>query len=289
MKFTIIIISFKSDHLLEKLIKKFPKKYEILIVENSLQSKTKVKIEKKFKKSKVIIPKKNLGYASAFNLALKKSKNNFVFTLTPDVIVINKLILNIEKIVKNFKDFVLLAPEYRNKKIYQNYSPIDNSKFKVLKFKNFQLTRAKDIDWCFCIINKSKFKTKTILDENYFLYFETIDLCRNLYNRNKKMYIINNLKFDHLGTSSTNNKYSLIIQINRNWHFSWSKFYYFKKNYNYFFALKKIIPNILQSIKGLLISLILFRLSHIKLHLSSLKGILSSVLLMKSYFRPNVD
>ena len=103
------------------------------------------------------------------------------------------------------------------------------------------------------------------------------------------MYIINNLKFDHLGTSSTNNKYSLIIQINRNWHFSWSKFYYFKKNYNYFFALKKIIPNILQSIKGLLISLILFRLSHIKLHLSSLKGILSSVLLMKSYFRPNVD
>ena len=289
MKFTIIIISFKSDHLLEKLIKKFPKKYEILIVENSLQNKTKVKIEKKFKNAKVIIPEKNLGYASAFNLALKKSKNNFIFTLTPDVIVNNKLILNIEKIVKSFKDFVLLAPEYRNKKIYQNYSPIDKFKNQILKIKNYKLTRAKDIDWCFCIINKSKFKTNTILDENYFLYFETIDLCRNLYNQNKKMYIVNNLKFDHLGTSSTNKKYSQMIQINRNWHFSWSKFYYFRKNFNYFFALKTISPNIFQSIKGLLISLILLRFSHIKLHFSSLNGILSSVLLMRSYFRPNID
>ena len=55
-----------------------------------------------------------------------------------------------------------------------------------------------------------------------------MDLCKNLYNQNKKMYIIKNLKFDHVGTSSTK-KYSREILLNRNWHFSWSKFYYFKK------------------------------------------------------------
>ena len=289
MKLTIIIISFKSDHLLEKIIKKFPKKCEILIIENSLQEKTKIKIEKKYKNSKVIIPEKNLGYAAGFNLALKKSKNNFVITVTPDVLINKQIILNIEKLLKNFNNFTLMAPEYKNKKIYQNYTTINNLTKNIVKFKNYKLTRVKDIDWCFCILNKSKFKNKKILDENYFLYFETTDLCKTLYRNRKKMYIIKNLKFDHLGTSSTNAKYNFVIQQNRNWHYSWSKFYYFKKNYNYFFAIKKIIPNIAQSIKGLLLSLILFRFSHIKLHLSCLKGILSSLLLMKSYFRPNVD
>ena len=65
------------------------------------------------------------------------------------------------------------------------------------------------------------------------------------------MFIVKNFKFDHIGTSSTDNKYKDEIKINRNWHFSWSKFYYYKKNYNYFYALKKILPNIFQSIIGI--------------------------------------
>ena len=73
MKLSFIIISYKSDHLLNSLLKKIPKKHEIIIIENSLQKKTKQKIEKKYKNSKVIIPKKNLGYASAFNKAFKLS------------------------------------------------------------------------------------------------------------------------------------------------------------------------------------------------------------------------
>jgi len=289
MKLSVIIISFKSDHLLEKIIKKFPKKYEILIIENSLQKNTKQKLENKYKNLKVIIPEKNLGYATGFNLALKKSKNNFVITITPDVKIEKKLILDLEKIIQNFKNFTLMAPEYRNDKIYKNYSPIRKSSLNDINLKNFKLIQVKEIDWCFCILNKQKFKNKKILDENYFLYFETTDLCNNLYRYHKKMYIVKNLKFDHVGTSSTNKKFNYEIQINRNWHYSWSKFYYFKKNYNYFFAIKKIIPNIAQSIKGLILSLILFKFSQLKLHLSGLKGILSSILLLKSYFRPNVN
>ncbi len=289
MKLTVIIISYKSDHLLENIITKFPKNYEILIIENSLQKKTKIEIEKKFKNTKVIIPEKNLGYATAFNLAFKKSKHKFVITLTPDVLINDSLISNIEKVIKNMKNFSLLAPEYKNKKIYQNYSPIKRLNQKKLKIKNFSIIEVKDIDWCFCILNKSKFKNKRILDENYFLYFETMDLCRKLYNEKKKMYVVSNLKFAHLGTSSSNKKFNVEIQINRNWHFSWSKFYFYRKNYNYFFALKKIIPNIIQSIKGILISVLLLRFTHIKLHLSSLKGIISSIFFMKSYFRPNIN
>ena len=288
MKLSVIIISFQSNHLLIKILKKLPKKYQIIIVENSTLQSTK-KLEKKFKNTKVIIPEKNLGYATAFNLAFKKSKHKFVITLTPDVLINNSLISNIEKVIKNMKNFSLLAPEYKNKKIYQNYSPIKRFNQIKYKMKNFSIIEVKDIDWCFCILNKSKFKNKRILDENYFLYFETMDLCRKLYNEKKKMYVVSNLKFAHLGTSSSNKKFNIEIQINRNWHFSWSKFYFYKKNYNYLFALKKILPNLYQGIIGVIICSLILNFKDTKLHFSSLKGLLSAVFLMDSYFRPNLE
>ncbi len=205
MKLSVVIISFKSDHLLKKLIGNIPKKYEVIIVENSKLKSTK-KLEKKFRNVKVIIPDENLGYAKGFNLAYKHCKNNFVLTLTPDVIIDNKLILKLEKFISKFKNFTLLAPQYKNQKIYKNFTPFSNNELKKNKFKNFDLQKVKEIDWCFCIINKKKMKTFKILDENYFMYFETIDLCKQLIQKNHKFYVIKSLKFDHLGTSSSKKK-----------------------------------------------------------------------------------
>ena len=246
------------------------------------------KFEKKFKNLSVITPNENLGYAKAFNLALKKCKNKFVLTLTPDVFINKNLIFKIEKVINKFKNFTLLAPEYKNQKIYKNYSSFDDNKFKKNKISNFVIEEVKEIDWCFCVLNKNKFVNSRVLDENFFMYFETTDLCKKLLNLRHKMYIIKDLKFDHLGTRSSNKKYNNEILINRNWHFSWSKFYFFKKNYNYFFALKKITPNIYQNILGIILSLIKLNIFNVKLHLASLLGALNGVFLNKSFYRPKL-
>ena len=66
-------------------------------------------------------------------------------------------------------------------------------------------------------------------------------------------------------------------------------FIFIKKNYNYFFALKKILPNVYQSFIGVIWCVSVFEFRDIKLHIASLKGLLSSIFLMKSYFRPNLD
>ena len=288
MKLSIIIISFQSDHLLKKILINFPKKHQIIIVENSMLKSTK-KLEKKFKNLSVLTPNENLGYSKAFNLAFKNCKNNFVLTITPDVLINKNLIFIIEKIINKFKNFTLLAPEYRNQKIYKNYTPYEGSNLNKTKIYDYKLKNVKEIDWCFCIINKKKFNNLKILDENFFMYFETIDLCKKLSKLKHKMYIINGLKFDHLGTSSSKKKYKNEILFNRNWHFSWSKFYFFKKHNNYFFALRKIIPNIYQNLLGVILSLITFNFVNTRLHLASLLGALNSIFLNKSKHRPNLN
>ncbi len=276
-------MSYKSEHLLQNILKKIPKNFQVIIVENSCSDLTKKNIEKKFKNTEVILPPKNLGYSSAFNLAYKKCKNNFVLTFTPDVKFDSVLIPQLVKLINSFKNFTLLAPVYKNEKIYKNYQ--GNSRGPIIKTNGYNLLQVKDIDWCLCIINRSKIKSLKLLDENYFLYFETMDLCLNLILNKHKFYVVKNLNFYHQGTSSSKAKFKSDVNLIRNWHYSWSKFYFYKKNYNYLFAVKKIIPNIYQGMIGAMINIFKLNFLHIKLHLASIKGALNSIFLRKSNFR----
>ena len=96
------------------------------------------------------------------------------------------------------------------------------------------------------------------------------------------------MKFDHIGTGSTKKIYNHEILINRNWHYCWSKFYFFRKNNNYFYAIKKVLPNIYQNLIGIIISLFKLNMIELRLHKSSLSGIINSILLRKAFYRPNI-
>ena len=59
MNFTLVIVSFKSFHLIEKHIRAIDKKNKIIIVENSQDTKLKEILEKQYPNVKVIIPNKD--------------------------------------------------------------------------------------------------------------------------------------------------------------------------------------------------------------------------------------
>ena len=63
MSLTIVIVTFKSNHLIYNLVKSIPKNFKVLIIENSLDKEVKHSLERKFKNVEVIIPEKNLGYS----------------------------------------------------------------------------------------------------------------------------------------------------------------------------------------------------------------------------------
>ena len=105
----------------------------------------------------------------------------------------------------------------------------------------------------------------------------------------KKMYVIDNLKFTHRGLASSEKEYEFEILINRNWHYSWSKFYFFKKNNSYFYALRKVSPNLFRSLLRYLYSKIIFDNKKAILNKAIFSGILNAILLRKSFYRPSID
>ena len=98
--------------------------------------------------------------------------------MSPDVKIEKNLKTNIENLLKKFKNFILVAPDY--KKIYKNYSPVLNDN-KFLKVNNYKLIKVKEIDWCFCILNKSKFKRFKILMKTIFYILKLLIYARSYF------------------------------------------------------------------------------------------------------------
>ena len=288
MSISVVIIAFKSDHILPNLISKIPNHHEIIVIENSLQNKTKTSLENKYNNLKVLIPNENLGYSGGVNLGVEKSKNNFVLIVTADVDFTKEMIENFEECIENFNDFALLAPVYKNVSIHKNFKIFRNKKINEINVKKFQLSEVDEIDGALFLINKKQFDSNKIMDDKFFLYYDSTDLCHNLKKKDKKLFIVKNLKFTHKGTSSSNKNYEFEISINRNWHYSWSKFYFFKKNYNYLYALKKVLPNLFRSLIMYLYFKLISDKKKAKLNKAIISGIANAILLRKSFYRPNI-
>lgn len=272
---TIIFNSYHSEKQLFRIIKKL-KLFKIIIIENSLKQNIKTTLEKNFKNIEVVIPKKNLGIAKACNLAAKKSNTKYIFLNNPDIDISINSINKLLSFAKKNKTFGIVAPTYKNERVFKNYSSYEK------KLSN-NVSSVNWIDFNY-LIKKSVFK-KFKFDEKYFLYFENFDFCLNLLRNNKKLYVLKNIKFDHYGSKSVDRKLLNVVLKMRAWHYNWSKFYYYKKNFSYFYALTKILPNFIQALKKLIFTLLKFDFFRSKLCILELYGIICSVFLLKSFYR----
>ena len=54
---------------------------------------------------------------------------------------------------------------------------------------------------------------------------------RGFYWTTWKKGILKNIKFNHKGSSSLPKKFNKLVMETRSFHFNWSKFYFYKKNY----------------------------------------------------------
>ena len=285
MSLSFVIVSFKSFHLIKKIIANIPKENEIVIIENSLDTNLKNKIETIYSNVQVIIPKKNLGYGGGLNLGITKSKNKHVMCMVADIFLKKDCIKEILNILNIFNDFSILTPGYPKEGIYKNYPSNKDNKIKQIKILNNSIKEVDEINGSIMIINKEKFSNKEIFDENIFLYFEDVDLCLRAKKNNQKIYVIENLKFSHYGQKSSHPSLQDEVLKSRSWHYCWSKFYFYKKHFSYFFAIRKTLPNLIKAIKYCIYYKIKKNDFKFQLHKHELSGLLNAYFLRKSSFR----
>ena len=279
---SILVLSHKSKNLVTNLIKKLYDKFPIIVVDNSDDLELKRILNEKY--SRVIYHSiDNNGYGAAINFGSNFIKTKYFLILNPDIEDINeKKVIYFEKAASKLNDkFSVLGPRYTN---------LDIKSIKQSN-ENIEIANWKFISGACMFIKNETFRLLSGFDENFFLYFEESDYCLRAYKINKN-YQINTIKIKHnVGTSVNTKSIAEKEKLNNlyNWHFTWSKFYYFKKHYNYFYAIKKILPNFIRAIKIYLFNFFSFNNKNTRnnkiLALFELKGIISSVMLKNSDFR----
>ncbi len=274
---TVIIASFHSGDKIFDCIKSIDKDVKIIVVENSNDENLKKEIYSKYKNVKCILSKENLGYGSANNLALAKTNTNYALIINPDVVLSDEALKNFFLTVKKVPNFGILAPISKNEK-YQNFNiDIDKNLKEVETVKGFAM-----------FLNMKNFKKIGFFDSNFFLYFEEIDLCKRLQSNNIKIYIDPSIKVSHLGGASHDLKFNKSMELSRNWHWMWSTFYFHKKHYGYISALSRILPKFFSSFFKFIFNLILLNKSKSDIYRFRLLGIINSILLKKSSYRPKI-
>ena len=137
-------------------------------------------------------------------------------------------------------------------------------------------------------LNISEFKDIGFFDESFFLYFEDIDLCKRLNDNNKKIFLVSNLKINHLGAQSSSEDISWERELTRNWHWMWSTFYYHKKHSGFFISLLQVLPKLISAIFKFIIYSVLKKNKKKKIYLMRFLGLVNAIKGKSSWYRPKV-
>ena len=239
---TILIISYKSLEKLNECIQTIGKNKKILVVENSNNIQIKNELEKKYPNCEVYLNNSNLGYSKASNIGFRKIKTDYALLLNTDIKISEEQINEIEKEVKNIgTSFILGSPLSDDLIDFNKNNKLDKYFDKELLDLNStnSSTKVDLIKGCSLVINLKKFENREVFDENFFFFFEEMDLCRNIKKRKEEIYVFNQIKIEHKSAQSLDESYNENYQNFRNWNYFWGRFYYFKKHYGYIYSLSK--------------------------------------------------
>jgi len=271
---TVVIVSFKSDEKIIHCIESIHKETPVVVVENSNNKNFKLKIENTFKNVNCFLAGENKGYSTANNIGLKYVETKYALVLNPDTILHKSAIKNFFSTTLRIQDFWLIGPA--------------NDQMINLDFRDNNLKEVNNLKGFAIFFNMSKFKDK-FFDENFFLFFEEIDLCKRVKNNKGKIYLDKNIIIKHEGSNSVSTKNLKELEKNRNWHWMWSTFYYQKKYKGFLLAFIIVFPKLFSALVKTLFFLIIFDNKKRDIYFYRLSGLFNSIIGKKAWYRPAID
>ena len=283
---TAVIVTFRSEKVIFDCLKSIKNIKKIVVVDNSFDKKLKKKVLLKFPRVNFILSAKNLGYGAGNNIALKKVKTRYAIILNPDTVLLKNCISNLLILAKNLKNkFSIIAPSVNGN--VKNYGLFEDKKIKKQTVKRATYFSVDYVKGFAMFLNIQKIKTVGYFDENFFMYLEEIDLCKRLKKINENILVSSDAKSKHRGAKSSNIGFE--FEINRNWHWMWSKMYFASKYNGFFVARVALIPELIKLIVKTLLYFIFFNKKKLLIAKARLCGLLASFLKLKSYFRTKLN
>jgi len=240
-KISIIIVNFKSQDNLRACVSSILNKlkqgsFEIIIVNNDAQENV-LNETIGLPEIQIINLEKNVGFGTAINTGAKIAQGEWLMLLNPDA----RLLTSQQKMF----DFFAATPEagiispklVREDGKVQEWSAGVNPNLFDLVRNNFGFPKSKKLwesqetkeaDWssgAAMVVKRDIFDKIGGFDENIFMYFEDIDLCKRAREAGKKVFYFPQDEVAHFGGKSAKNKKKQKADYYK------SQDYYFQKHF----------------------------------------------------------
>lgn len=220
MKLSIIIVTWNTADTTLKCIQSIKKNllnfnYEIIVVDNASTDDTLAKLKKE--SGLIILENKvNLGFGAGNNIGAKIAKGEYLLFLNSDMELVDNKLIEMYKYQTENPNIGIIAPKFLNtdkseqgsvfppqtclnafrefwlgQKAYSKYVPKTNSPVEVFSLSGGAM-----------MIKKSLFNQIGGWDKRYFMYFEDLELCRQVRKLGYKICFYPDCKLIHRhGTS----------------------------------------------------------------------------------------
>jgi len=194
-KISIIIVNYNGQDFLtdclESVLKSDYPDFEVILVDNNSSDDSINIVKNKFSQVKIIINKKNLGFARANNIGIKQAIGDAIFLLNNDTVIDPQLIKRLVSELFKTENIGIVGP-----KIYfantENIIWFAGGKIDWENFNSWHLNRNKtdqdlasdvlrEVDFitgCALMIKKDVINKIGLLDNKFFAYYEDADWCQ---------------------------------------------------------------------------------------------------------------
>ncbi|MAU63732.1 MAG: hypothetical protein CMC38_05230 [Flavobacteriaceae bacterium] len=229
---SIVIVNYKTwDNLtlcLESILNQNKINLEVIVVDNNSNDNEISIFKKKYKWVHWVENSKNYGFAKACNIGASLIKSKWSLFLNPDTILESNSISSLIKYCNINTDHRIIGIKQFNQKqnhtnsfgIFLNFwtlSGLFRSLIRINRgsYKSMNLKKIANPDWIsgsFLLLRKKDFDLLNGWDENYWMYYEDMDLCKRAEKFKLKVSLLNNWSCTHFhGKASRKNNELKII------------------------------------------------------------------------------
>jgi GT2 family glycosyltransferase len=215
---SIIIVSFRGWQRLYKCLDSLASfkgeyfKTEVIVVDNNSEDEAIYEVEKRYPQFRFIFNKVNGGFANGSNLGARNSSGEYILFLNPDTVVSEEAVGKLLEIARLHPDFTIVSCKQINERGKEsiatgqfpsmfNLTGLQRAIFRSHKTES--LPDISDIifpDWIsgsVVLMQRAVFNKLNGFDEDYWMYFEDVDLCKRNHDMDGKVAFCRSVSIEH--------------------------------------------------------------------------------------------
>lgn len=231
MKLSIIIVSWNVREDIVRCLRSIEEnrpygEFEVIVVDNASIDSTVDTVTKDFPEVVTVVNNENRGFAAANNQGIKRSQGQYILFLNPDTIVLPNSLNVLVDFMDDNKNVGVCGPKLVNEDgttqpsarrfptfrgaLYRHtafrFLRVFRSEYKRWLMKDFTHNKQMDVDQLMgaaLMTRRSVVNTVGTMDENFFMYYEEVDLCYRIKQAGWRIVFMPEAVITHLGGHST--------------------------------------------------------------------------------------